>query len=132
MDPVFIDDEADDMALLAGLFASRRRKNQHQIACRAAQVIDHVLFDVGVDTFVNGTLLLDKDFRLRFFGGTRAACSGAIASVAVAQLAEARVLRELVDDVVLDSTMLDLHTGCLVRGLMRELNAQSPALRALP
>jgi hypothetical protein len=132
MGRVFIDDEADDMALLAGLFASRRRNNQHQIAYRAARVIDRVIFDVGVDRFVNGTLLLDKDFRLRFFGARPRFVPGVIASVAVAHLAEARVLRQLVDDVVLDSTMLDLHTGCLVRGLMRELNAQSAALRALP
>jgi hypothetical protein len=120
------------MAFMAGWFASRRARNQHQIACRAAQVIGHVIFDVGIDSFVSGTLLLDKKFRLRFLAGTPPVASGVIASVAVAQLAEARALRELVDEVVRDSTVLDLHTGCLVRGLMRELNAQSPAVRALP
>jgi hypothetical protein len=120
------------MAMLAGLFPSRRGKSQHQIACRAAEVIGHALFDVGVAGFVNGTMLLDNKFRLRFFGGVPAPAPGVIAVVAVAQLAEARMLRELADDVVFDRAMLALHTDSLVRGLMRALHAQAPALRALP
>lgn len=120
------------MALLTRLFSMKPKKNQQQIAGRAAAVIDHVIFDVGVDRFVNGTLLLDRKFRLRFFGGTPAPRHGIIAAVPVAELAEARVFRQMVEDVAHGSAAMDLHTGCLVHGLMRELRERSPALRALP
>jgi hypothetical protein len=120
------------MALLTRLFLPKQQKNQQQIATRAAAVIDHVIFDVGVENFVNGTLLLDKKFRLRFFGGTPAPDPDVIARVAVSELAEARVFRTMVDEATLDAATLNLHTGCIVRGLMRELRAQSAALRELP
>lgn len=121
------------MGLLARWFAPKRHKNQHQVACRAAAVIDHVIFDVGIDNFVNGTLLLDKSFRLRFFGGGRQLPEpDIIAVVAVGELAEARTLRAMVDEAALDAATLNLHTERIVNGLMRELREQSAALRALP
>lgn len=55
------------MLLLSRLFAPRRRKNQEDVAGRAAEVIAQVLFDVGIDRFVNGSMLLDRRFRPRFF-----------------------------------------------------------------
>jgi hypothetical protein len=117
--------------MLARLLAPRPRKNQQQIAGRAAEVIGHVLFDVGADRFVNGTMMLDKRFRLRFFGGTPRRSPDIIAAVMVGELAEARVLQTLVVDAVAARVPLDVHIGCVVRGLMRELNAQSAELRAL-
>jgi hypothetical protein len=121
-----------DMALLTRLFAPRRRKNQQEIAGRAAEVIDHVIFDVGVDRFVNGTLLLDKEFRLRFYGVAPASDRDVLASIAVRELEEARAFRALVNEATVDTATLNLHTDRLVLGLMRELRARSPALRALP
>jgi hypothetical protein len=120
------------MAMLRHLFSPKNKKNQQQIAGRAAAVIDRVIFDVGVDRFVNGTLLLDKKLRLRFFGGRPAPGLEAIAAVPVSELAEARVFRAMVEDVAIDSATLNLHTGCLVHGLMRELRARSEVVRALP
>lgn len=120
------------MALLTRLLFPKRRTSRQQIAGRAAAVIDRVIFDMGVDRFVNGTLLLDRDFRLRFFGGAPAPGAAILAAVPVAELAEAQVFRTMVEDVALDGATLDLHTGCLVHGLMRELCARSPAVRALP
>lgn len=120
------------MSMLTRLLFPRRRTSRQKIAGRAAAVIDRVIVDVGVDRFVNGTLLLDRHFRLRFFGGAGAPARGILAAVPVAELAEAQVFRTMVEDVALDSAMLDLHTGCLVHGLMRELCARSPAVRALP
>ena len=120
------------MALLTRLFAPRRRKNQQEIAGRAAEVIDHVIFDVGVDRFVNGTLLLDKEFRLRFYGVAPASDRDVLASIAVRELEEARAFRALVNEATVDTATLNLHTDRLVLGLMRELRARSPALRALP
>jgi len=121
-----------DMALFTRLFAPRRRKNQQEIAGRAAEVIEHVILDVGIDRFVNGTLLLDKEFRLRFFGVAPDACGEVLATVAVRELEEARAFRALVHEAAVDTATLNLHTDRLVHGLMRELRARSPALCALP
>jgi hypothetical protein len=120
------------MAILARLFAVRHRKNQQQIAGRATDVIGHVLFDIGVDRLVNGTIMLDKRFRLRFFGGTPSRGPDIIATVALRELAEARVFHSLDVDTAVAGAPLEVHIGYVVRGLMRELNAQSAQLRALP
>jgi hypothetical protein len=122
----------DAMSLMTWLFARKRRKNQQVIATRAAAVIDHVIYDVGIDTLVNGTLLLDKRFRLRFVGARTAVPKGMLASVAVRELAEAEVFRTLGRSVGLDATTLTAHTDCLVYAVMREFKAQSPAFRSLP
>jgi hypothetical protein len=118
--------------MLARLLAPRPRKNQQQIAGRAAEVIGHVLFDVGADRFVKGTMMLDKRFRVRFFGGTPRRSDDIIAAVALGELEEARVFQTLVYDAAAARVPLEVHIGCVVRGLMRELNAQSAQLRALP
>jgi hypothetical protein len=120
------------MPMLARLLAARPRKNQQQIAGRAADVIGHVLFDIGVDRFVNGTIVLDKHFRLRFFGGTPLLGPDIIATVALRELAEAREFHSLGRDGAAAGAPLDVRIGCVVRGLMRELNAQSARMRALP
>jgi hypothetical protein len=119
------------MPMLARLLAARPRKNQQAIAGRAADVIGHVLFDIGVDRFVNGTIVLDKRFRLRFFGGTPMRGPDIIATVALRELAEAREFHSQGLDGSPAGAPLDVHIGCVVRGLMRELNAQSAQLRAL-
>jgi hypothetical protein len=120
------------MAVLARLFASRRKNNQQRIATRAAEVIDRVLFDVGVDRFVGGTLLLDKQFRLRFFGDPPLDGPGILARIPVRELEEARVFRALVDEAAAAEMPLDVHIGRVVHALMRELNARCAQVRALP
>ena len=130
------------MALLKRLLACRRARNQLQIAGRAAQVIEKVIFDVGVDTFVNGTLLLDRRFRPRFVGLMALPRSGVIASVAVGHVPEVALFRAQVGAALRDAAppggvlsgrvALDLPVSGLVTGLMREFKAQSPAFRALP
>jgi hypothetical protein len=117
------------MAVLARFFAARRKKSQQQIAARAAEVIERVLFDVGADHFVGGTLLLDKHFRLRFFGGTPLAGPDILVSIPVCELGQARALADAVGGA-------DMPHGVPVDGvvhdLMRELNARCPQVRALP
>jgi hypothetical protein len=130
------------MALLKRLLARRRPRNQQQIAGRAAEVIEKVIFDVGVDTLVNGTLLLDRRFRPRFVGLMPVPRSGVIAVVALTQVPEAALLRAQVGAtlggpmapgcIVAGRRALALPLNGLVDGLMREFKAQSPAFRALP
>jgi hypothetical protein len=130
------------MALLKRLLARLRPRNQQQIAGRAAQVIEKVIFDVGIDTLVNGTLLLDRHFRPRFVGLMALPRAGIIASVTVGQVPEAALFRAQVGAALHDPAApgcllpgrlaLTLPVSGLVNGLMREFKAQSPAFRALP
>lgn len=120
------------MLLFSRLFAPRRRKNQEDVAGRAAEVIAQVLFDVGIDRFLNGSMLLDRQFRPRFFAVPPGAGRDVVARVAMRDLAEAQLLRACVRDAALDATTVARHARSLSDGLMREMLACSPELRALP
>jgi hypothetical protein len=115
------------MTWIAQLLIPRRRKNHHELAGRAA----HVLSDIGVDRFLNGTLLIDRQFRVRFVS-----CSSVIgpvhAAVRADALAQARVLRGDEGRLALAAQALQQQIVRLVEELMPALLAQSPALRALP
>jgi hypothetical protein len=120
------------MGLLRRLFARRRKVSQVDVERRAAAVIDHVIFDVGIGMLVSGTFVLDKGFRLRFTGAPLVRRRGVIAAVEVSQVAEAGVFRELARDGEPESGIMKAHTACLAQAVVRELGAQSPAFRALP
>lgn len=114
------------------LFGPRRRKNQEEIAGRAAEVIVHVLFDVGLDRFLAGTILLDREFRLRFHAVAPPPSSAILASIAVCELDEARVFHARVLGEGIDGPTLAIHARIMADGVMRVLRSQSPALCALP
>ncbi|MGH8855738.1 MAG: hypothetical protein ACREWI_15860 [Telluria sp.] len=120
------------MQMLFRLFGPRRRKNQEEIAHRAAEVIVHVLYDVGLERFLEGTVLLDRRFRLHFYAVPPQDSNGVLASVPVNELAEARLFDAHVQDRGIDAPTLDYHARQMAAGFMRELRARSPALRQLP
>jgi hypothetical protein len=120
------------MGLLKWLVERRRKVSQVEVERRAAAVIEHVIFDVGVGTLVSGTFLLDKRFRLHFTGAPLARQRGVIAAVEVCKVAEASVFRLIDRDGLPDSAIMKAHTACLAQALVRELGAQSAAFRALP
>lgn len=120
------------MQMLFRLFGPRRRKNQEEIAGRAVEVIAHVLFDVGLDRFLAGTMLLDQEFRLRFYAVAPQPSPAILASIAVHELDEAHVFRAHVLDAGIDAPTLVTHTRIMADGVMRALRSQSPALCALP
>ncbi|MDN4039656.1 hypothetical protein [Massilia sp. YIM B02443] len=120
------------MLLFSRLFAPRRRKNQEEVAGRAAEVIAQVLFDVGIDRFLNGSMLLDRQFRLRFFAVPPGTRNDVVATIAVRDLAEAQLLRACVRGAALDAAAAARHARSLSDALMREMLACSPELRALP
>lgn len=120
------------MQMLFRLFGPRRRKNQEEIAGRAAEVIAHVLFDVGLDRFMAGTMLLDRAFRLRFYAVAPQSSPAVLASIALRDLDEAHVFRARVLDAGIDAPTLATHTRIMADGVMRALRSQSPALCALP
>jgi len=117
------------MPWIAQLLHPRRRKNQEELAGRAAEVIAQVLADVGVDSFRQGTLLVDRDFRLRFVSGLP---GPVLAAVPVASLAEARALPRELHDSRLGRRLLRQRVKLLVAELMAALLAQSATLRGLP
>ena len=119
------------MVLIERLLALRRRKNQEEVAGRAAEVIAHVLFDVGADRFLNGSLLVDRALRVRFVS-----CPSAIGAVHAAvradTLVHAQVLRGVHARGALASQPRQHQILRMVDELMPALLAQSAALRALP
>ncbi|XYJ08923.1 hypothetical protein ACSUZJ_16160 [Telluria sp. B2] len=119
------------MAWIVQLFVPRRRKNRSELAERAAEVIRHVLFDVGVDRFLNGTLLVDRRYRVRFFSGNEPG-GGALAAVPVAALPRARALGANAAQLPLLAGLPQAVLALLVEELMAALLAQSALLRALP
>ncbi|MGI4845650.1 MAG: hypothetical protein ACRYF7_20320 [Janthinobacterium lividum] len=114
------------------LFGPRRRRNQEEIAGRAVEVIVHVLFDVGLDRFLAGTILLDRQFRLRFYALAPQPCPAILASIAVRELDEAQVFRAQVLEAGIDAPLLATHARRMADGIMGALRRQSPALCALP
>ena len=119
------------MAWIVQLFVPRRRKNRRELADRAAEVVRHVLFDVGVDRFLNGTLMVDRRFRVRFFSGNVPG-GGALAAVPVDALPRARALRANAAQLSLLAGLPQAAVALLVEELMVALLAQSALLRALP
>ena len=120
------------MHMLFRLFGPRRRKTQEDIAGRAAEVIAQVLFDVGLDRFLAGSMVLDSQFRLHFYASPPRLSSTVLASVAVHELEEARVFRTHVMERGIDTPTLETHTRIMADSMMRALRLQSSALAALP
>jgi len=119
------------MALLSQLF-SRKPKSQALVAQRAVAVIDHVIYDVGVDALVGGTFVLDKRFRLRFVGPAIMVGPNVHAAVRVADIAESELFRQLGYDSPIESGALKAHGVTLAQAVVRELGTRSAAFGALP
>ncbi len=113
-------------------FWSPKPPSQAHVVIRATAVINHVIFDVGIDTLVGGTFVLDKRLRLRFVSVPPARRRGIVAALDVSQLEEAVLFRSLGVDEVLDMQVVRQHSACLARAVVRDLGTQSAALRALP
>lgn len=120
------------MHVLARWFGSRRRKTREDIANRVAEVMAQVLFDIGIDRLLNGSMLLDRQFKPRFFAVLPAATRDDLAVVALRDLEEAHVLRAYVQDAALDAATVARYARLMSEGMMRRMLAASPALRALP
>jgi hypothetical protein len=117
------------VAWFAQLLIPQRRKNLHGLEGRTAQVIAQVLFDIGVDRFLNGTMLVDRRLRVRFVS---AAPDGVAvhASVHPGALAQAQSLRGASAGMAGPPHARQVER--VVEALMAAFLAQSPVLRALP
>lgn len=119
------------MQLFSRLGWRTRRVGRAQVAQRAARVIDKAMFDVGIDNFLNGTVLLDERLRPRFFSATALRQRPGVATVVLAQLEEARALQALACTFDIDAHDRKERSAALLNGVIREFHAQSPAFRAL-
>lgn len=120
------------MGLLKRIFGRKHKVSQAHVVRRAAAVIDQVIFDVGIETLVGGTFVLDRSFRLRFSGVPIVRRRGVIASVQVSEMSEASLLRAIGMAALPDMAIVKAHSECLAHAVVRELGSQSPAFRALP
>ncbi len=114
------------------LLGPRRRKDQEEIAGRAAEVIVKVLYDVGLDRFLAGTMLIDREFRLQFYAMPPQRSNAVLASIALHDVREAQAFRAHVLAAGIDAPALASHARIMADGIMRELRARSPELCALP
>lgn len=119
------------MAWIAQLLVPRRRKNRRELADRAAEVVRQVLFDIGVERFLSGTMLVDRQYRVRFVSGNLPG-GGALAAVPVTALARAHALQASVPQLPALAVFHQHDLALLVDELMAALLAQSALLRALP
>ena len=119
------------MAWIVQLFIARRRKNQHELAGRVAEVIAKVLFDIGIDRFLNGTLLVDRALRVRFVS-----CPSVIGEVHAAVRADTLVHAQVLRGAHASGTLATLPRQHQILRMVDEVMAaflvQSAALRALP
>ncbi|QNA88793.1 hypothetical protein G4G28_10325 [Massilia sp. Dwa41.01b] len=118
------------MAWIAQLLFPRRRRNRRELAARAMEVVARVLFDVGVDRFRKGSLLVDAEFRVRFVSGD--VPGPVLAAVQVASLAQARALPLELDRSPLGAALLKRRVALVVQEWLGCVLAQSAELRALP
>ncbi|WP_322404123.1 hypothetical protein [Massilia luteola] len=118
------------MGILTRLRAARAMHSRRQVGERAAQVIDRVIFDMGVERLVQGTFRLDRHCRPRFSSVPLAPGRDGVA-VALAQLTECAALTAAARRDA-DREALRMHTEAVVAGLLREFEARSPRFRALP
>ena len=116
--------------MLRRMFAIRTMRSQRQVGERAAQVIDRVIFDMGVDRLVQGSFGLDRHFRPHFSSAPVMRARDGVA-VALAQLAECSALSAAARCNP-EPAVLGLYKAAVVDGLLREFRARSPRFRALP
>jgi hypothetical protein len=116
------------MRFMTRWFAASAMHSQQEVAERAARVIDHVIFDLGVERLVQGTVALDARLRPHFFSAQPLEARAVLACVPLARLAEARALAPHAARAGGRSEPV----ADLVEGLLREFRAQSPRFRALP
>lgn len=108
----------------------RKRKSmrsQQAVEARMTEVIERVIFDIGAERMVEGTVQLDSRFRPRFSTSRYVPPRDALAFVRVAGLPEAEQVRAFADE----PFGLKPYTAALVSGLLREFRLQSPRFRTL-
>lgn len=119
------------MQLFTGILWRSRRLGRDQVAQRAARVIDKAMFDVGIDNFLNGTVMLDEHFRPRFFSVAALRKRPGVATVVLSELDEASALQALACNFDLEARDRKERSAALLNGVIREFQSQSPAFRAL-
>lgn len=120
------------MRLFKRLFAARGMHSQRHVAERATRVIDHVIFDMGVDRLVQGVVQLDGACRPHFFSSAPSHPRGALASVALGGLAESAALLAAFRAHGPDMGVLRPLVGAVVEAVLREFGVQSARFRRLP
>ncbi|MBD8531206.1 MULTISPECIES: hypothetical protein [unclassified Massilia] len=121
------------MQLLRSSYFLYRRKSRQALSRRAAEVITKVLFDMGIDRFLDGSLLVDHGLRLRFVSrASNVQDASVYAAVRAASLVQAHALRQAQADAGWAAPPRREQVERIVDELMAKLLSQSAELRALP
>ena len=118
------------MGFMTRMFAGRTMHSQRDVRARVAQVIDRVIFDMGVDRLVQGTIRLDRHCRPRFSSAALDPGRDGV-SVTLARLPECVALGAVARADV-DPQVMRLYMAAVVDSLLREFRAGSARFRALP
>ena len=118
------------MGFLTSIWTTRALRSRRQVGERTARVVARVIFDLGVDNLVQGTLGLDRRCRPRFSSGTVVPGRDGIA-IALDRLPECTALSAAVR-AGCGSAELQARTAAVVASLLREFQARSAPFRALP
>lgn len=102
-------------------------RSQQAVEARTIEVIERVIFDIGAERLVEGTVRLDAGFRPRFNSSTYIPVRNALALVRLGNLPEAAPMQAYADE----PFALKPHTAALVAALLREFHSQSPQFRSL-
>ena len=120
------------MQLLRSSIFPHRRKSRQALTERAAEVVTKVLFDMGIDRFLDGSLLVDHALRLRFVSCALNVKSASVyAAVRAASLVQAHALRKAQADAGWAAPPRRDQVERIVDELMAKRLSQSAELRAL-
>lgn len=96
-----------------------------------ASTIDFVITDAGLSTLLNGSIVMTDDFSTSFRSGRVASQGNIIASVCIADLKDAEMLRMALKTGLDDASLLSPFVDQLCYGLCTEFESQSSRFKAL-
>lgn len=118
------------MRLVAHTFALFGRRKDDNIAERTDSVLCRVLFDIGPDSLLHGSMALDRQYRMRFYSTVpQAPVVPLLAVVALNELPDAHLLRDLVYEHGIDADEVSIARARLAQSVMRTMAPRVPGLR---
>ena len=96
-----------------------------------ASTIDFVITDAGLSTLLNGSIVMTDDFSTSFQSGRVASQGNIIASVCIADLKDAEMLKMALETGLDDASLLSPFVDELCYGLCTQFETQSSSFKAL-
>lgn len=120
------------MGIFSSIFGGRPKTSKEQIAGLTASTIDFVINYNGIENFINGCLVLDKDFRVSFREKRPAESANILAVVMLCDLKETEFFKKTGGVEQLGNIAMHMWVDNVVETCMRIFSDQSPEFSALP